>query len=99
MLSYLKNLCPHCNQAPLFTGIYSMNAACPACGVIFEKESGYFIGAMIASYFIGTFLALPVLLALVFFYELEMPVALMLIMAQILLMQPCYGCHPRFWRV
>jgi hypothetical protein len=65
-----------------------MNAVCPVCGVVFEKESGYFIGAMIASYFIGTFLALPVLLALVFLYDIEMPIALTVIMVQILLMQP-----------
>jgi hypothetical protein len=37
-----------------------MNARCPVCGLAFEREPGYFTGAMYASYFIGLFVSLPV---------------------------------------
>lgn len=30
-----------------------MNEACPACGLVFEREHGYFTGAMYLSYGIG----------------------------------------------
>lgn len=38
-----------------------MYAACPKCGLVFEREPGYFTGAMVVSYV----LAVPVLGALV----------------------------------
>ena len=38
-----------------------MNEACPVCGLVFEREPGYFTGAMVISYA----LAVPVLGAMV----------------------------------
>lgn len=37
-----------------------MRTACTVCGLVFEREPGYFVGAMYASYFLGIFLTLPV---------------------------------------
>ena len=39
----------------------SMNETCPACGLVFEREPGYFTGAMVVSYV----LAVPILGAIV----------------------------------
>lgn len=41
-----------------------MHARCPICGLRFEREEGYFTGAMYASYFIGVFLTLPIWLSM-----------------------------------
>lgn len=30
-----------------------MNERCPACGLVFEREHGYFAGAMVLSYALG----------------------------------------------
>lgn len=30
-----------------------MHRACPRCGLVFEREHGYFVGAMVVSYAIG----------------------------------------------
>ena len=38
-----------------------MNVACPVCGLVFDRESGYFAGAMVVSYA----LAVPILAAIV----------------------------------
>ena len=38
-----------------------MNERCPVCGLEFEREAGYWTGAMVASYALGV----PVLLAIV----------------------------------
>ena len=38
-----------------------MNTTCPVCGLVFDRESGYFAGAMVLSYA----LAVPILAAMV----------------------------------
>lgn len=49
--------CPRCRGGRIFRGRLSMNPTCPACGLRFEREPGYFTGAMYVSYV----LALPVI--------------------------------------
>jgi uncharacterized protein (DUF983 family) len=53
----LSQKCPLCLQGSVFRGGLTMNEACPACGVRFEREQGYFLGALYVAY--G--LAVPVL--------------------------------------
>lgn len=43
-----------------------MNEICPKCGDQFEREPGYFTGAMAVSYIIGFFAILPTLAILLF---------------------------------
>lgn len=42
--------CPRCHRGPLFDGLISMPERCPVCGLIYEREHGYFVGAMAISY-------------------------------------------------
>lgn len=42
--------CPRCGGAPLFTGLVRMPPRCPTCGLVFEREAGYFIGAIYINY-------------------------------------------------
>src|SRR3954470_21955357 len=54
-------LCPRCREAkiftrPLYTGVPAMHTTCPACGLKFEREPGYFLGAMYISYALGSLL-------------------------------------------
>lgn len=53
--------CPRCLSGRVWRHFVSMNATCPECGLVFERESGYFAGAMVVSY--G--LAVPILAAMV----------------------------------
>ena len=46
----LRLRCPRCRQGKMFHGILAMNERCPACGLVFEREPGYFMGAMYISY-------------------------------------------------
>lgn len=52
----LRMRCPRCCQARLFSGSFAMNDPCPVCGLIFQREEGYFLGAMYMSYGISSFL-------------------------------------------
>src|SRR5205085_4255759 len=46
----LRQRCPHCRTGRIFSGWLQMNALCPVCGLRFEREPGYFLGAMYFSY-------------------------------------------------
>jgi len=45
--------CPVCREGSVFSGPYAMNATCPRCGIRFERENGYFLGAMVFAYVMG----------------------------------------------
>jgi hypothetical protein len=38
----------------MFRGLVSMNDPCPHCGLLFQREEGYFLGAMYVSYFLSS---------------------------------------------
>jgi len=55
LLSILSQLCPRCRsgkifRASIFRGLPKMNEFCLVCGLKFEREEGYFLGAMYISY-------------------------------------------------
>ena len=50
----LRQRCPVCCQGAMFRGRLAMNATCPVCGHRFEREPGFFQGAMYVSYGLGT---------------------------------------------
>jgi hypothetical protein len=43
-----------------------INASCPSCSFVFQKEQGYFTGAMALSYVLGFVAILPPFLYLLF---------------------------------
>jgi uncharacterized protein (DUF983 family) len=49
-VTILRRRCPRCGQGHIFSGWFSMNERCPVCGLEFERETGYFLGAMYISY-------------------------------------------------
>jgi uncharacterized protein (DUF983 family) len=49
-IAALRQRCPRCRQGPIFNGWIRMNEQCPRCGLRFEREAGYFLGAMYFSY-------------------------------------------------
>jgi uncharacterized protein (DUF983 family) len=46
----LAQRCPRCRQGKMFRGPFTMNDPCPVCGLIFQREEGYFLAAMYVSY-------------------------------------------------
>lgn len=43
--------CPVCHEGKIFENLFlRMNPKCPSCGLKFEREPGYFLGAMYFSY-------------------------------------------------
>jgi uncharacterized protein (DUF983 family) len=52
--------CPRCREGRLFRGTFRMNDPCPVCGLVFEREPGYFLGALYVSYGLAVACLLPV---------------------------------------
>jgi uncharacterized protein (DUF983 family) len=53
--SIVRQLCPRCRSGRIFRstiywGFPKMNDRCPVCGLPFNREQGYFLGAMYISY-------------------------------------------------
>src|SRR3989442_12598727 len=51
----LHQKCPRCHsgaifRSSIFRGFVKMNERCPVCDLKFEREEGYFLGAMYISY-------------------------------------------------
>jgi len=60
----LLGRCPRCGKGSLFQpgwrALLFMRDRCEVCGLNLMREAGYYTGAMYVSYFMGTFLVLPV---------------------------------------
>ena len=54
----LRLRCPRCGAAPVFAGPFRMRERCPACGLVFEREPGYFVGAIYLNYGATTLIAI-----------------------------------------
>jgi uncharacterized protein (DUF983 family) len=46
----LRQRCPRCRRGPVYRTRSAINVRCPDCGLLFEREEGYFLGAMYISY-------------------------------------------------
>jgi uncharacterized protein (DUF983 family) len=56
----LKQRCPRCFQGQLFAGLFRMHERRRTCGLPYEWEPGYFVGAMYFSYGLALIVMVPV---------------------------------------
>lgn len=54
LLGLLRQRCPRCMQGAIYRRGITMHVACPACGQVYEREPGYFVGSMYISYGMAT---------------------------------------------
>jgi uncharacterized protein (DUF983 family) len=67
LVAVVKQRCPRCLQGQVFATPFRMRAQCAGCGLTFEREPGYFTGAMYLSYAVAIFATAPVWLAMMWF--------------------------------
>ena len=41
--------CPVCGRAPVFQSPFRVRPHCPACGAVFQREEGFFVGAIMVN--------------------------------------------------
>lgn len=51
--------CPRCFGGPVFRGLFKMEERCSRCGFRFEREQGYFVGAIYINYAATVAIAMP----------------------------------------
>ncbi len=56
--------CPVCGQGKLFRGFFKMNERCPICGLVYEREVGYFSSAMAINLIVSELLITAIVLPL-----------------------------------
>ena len=43
----LRGRCPRCGSGGVFRNFFDLHERCPSCGLKFEREPGYWVGAMV----------------------------------------------------
>ena len=78
--------CPTCKEGDIFrypasnlAHFADMNRACPACGISFEPEPGFYFGAMYITYGFNTIILIVFGVSIYYFLELPEIVYLVLI--------------------
>lgn len=65
IVAVLLQRCPVCLEGKVFKSLLGMHAYCPACGVKYERETGYFLNAMFVAYSLGILVLIPTTVLLV----------------------------------
>jgi uncharacterized protein (DUF983 family) len=60
LTAIVQQRCPRCLQGQVFATLFQMPEQCPLCGLSFEREPGYFTGAMYLSYGMALIATAPV---------------------------------------
>lgn len=79
VLNIVKGKCPNCHKGKVFYSagnillfrMPKMNEKCPNCGYKFERETGFFFGAMFVSYALATAEMIAILVLLWYFLGLS----------------------------
>lgn len=59
LLAILTQRCPVCLQGQIFSSFLESNKHCPHCGVLYEREHGFYLNSMFIAYTLGFLVILP----------------------------------------
>lgn len=63
-VAILLQRCPVCLQGKVFRSFWGTYQNCPNCGVLYEREHGYYLNAMFVAYVLGFVIIAPTALYL-----------------------------------
>jgi uncharacterized protein (DUF983 family) len=90
--------CPRCGRGQLYDGWLSMHERCAVCGLLYEREQGYFVGAMYVNYALTAVLGLGGVLLLDALIGLSLTQQLLVAIPVMLLAPVLFFRHARsFW--
>jgi uncharacterized protein (DUF983 family) len=84
----LKNLCPRCGKTHVFHNLVMMQKSCTHCQYIYEKQNGYFLGAMVVGYILGAFSTVPTIVIGVMVLQAPLFAVIATACVQILVLTP-----------
>ncbi|MCY4645695.1 MAG: DUF983 domain-containing protein [Gammaproteobacteria bacterium] len=80
--------CPRCLNGAVFASLWKMHPLCPSCRLEYEREPGYFTGAMYFSYALGLALCTPLGVFLMVFAGFSANRSILAIAAMVPLLVP-----------
>lgn len=67
----MKLQCPVCGRASIVARPFNLKHRCDACGVIFKREEGFFVGAIMANVVATELFILAIYMATILFTNLD----------------------------
>src|SRR5688572_1059741 len=67
----LRLRCPQCGKGKLFRNWFTMPKNCSECGLILEREPGYYLGSIYVNYGLIAILTMASTILLFFFYQVD----------------------------
>jgi uncharacterized protein (DUF983 family) len=61
--------CPRCGGGKIYDGWFRMKERCPTCGLLFEREPGFFVGAYLINFAIVEGLLFVLIMGFVFWKD------------------------------
>ncbi|HRW06734.1 MAG TPA: DUF983 domain-containing protein [Caldilineaceae bacterium] len=59
LFAILTQRCPVCMTGPIFRSVLEAHKHCPHCGVLYEREHGFYLNSMFIAYTLGFLVLLP----------------------------------------
>jgi len=59
LTALIQQLCPRCRRGKPFAGLTRLHKSCPECGLVFEREPGFWMGSFYVNYALGLALVVP----------------------------------------
>ena len=98
LYSVFNKKCPRCHEGDLFKssilsfqGIYNMHENCTVCGQDFQKEPGFYWGAMYIGYMLSSGYMLSAMVICIFIFELSLTMSFVATIAAGLLIVPFFA--------
>ena len=95
LYSIFNNKCPKCHQGDFFVtksayekDFIKMHDKCEHCGEIFNKEVGFFYGAMYVSYGVNIMIGMALFLLMVLILKLELLIFLLSFLGLVVVLFP-----------
>jgi uncharacterized protein (DUF983 family) len=95
MLRGLRLRCPACGEGRLYESRFRMNKECPACGMVFAREHGYFIGAIYVNVIATESLIFAAYLVSAMVFSITNPMIYVFLFALALLLPLAFYRHAR----
>ena len=51
--AFFAKRCPQCHVGPIYAAPFEMHKSCSNCNYVYEREPGYFVGALYVGYAFG----------------------------------------------
>lgn len=96
LYSIATNTCPRCHEGPFFKtknpydlkDFDKINTSCPYCGESFQREPGFYIGAMYISYALSVAMVITAFVGFVIIFGFDIEYVLAVLIPAIIILLP-----------